>query len=489
MATNRFRGDAPAVAGVKTLTITNASGIAGKTWSVPINGKSVTYTEAASDSNTLVATGLAGLLAASLIPEFQEINWSVANNIITGTDSLPGRSTTVSNPSTNDTANGVVNGATNAAPVVIATTAPHGLTTGDVVVIASVGGNGGANGTFAIIVVDSTHFSLTGSTGTGAYTSGGTWTKTGSIVLASTVTSTGPNDLSTATNWTTGALPVAADNVIFDLPGCNVYYGMEALAAVAPASITFGPTWTGATGLPDLNTTGTTPYYEYRPTRLKSLCTSYTLNSQSGRTFIDCAAAASVTVNVFACGNPLQGDAYAVKIRNCGASSVLNIMDGIVGIATGPGDTITEATVNVGYLNNIQSDVTLTIGTGATLTTINQDGGSITCSASVTTWNLNAGTATLLLAAAITTLNAEDGTLVWQSTGTIGTANIGTGAVLDASQLPLARTLTNCTLNEGGTVTDPNFKITPTNGYILGVGVNLSDVNLNVGPARTIKVS
>lgn len=66
-----------------------------------------------------------------------------------------------------------VTGATNASPIVI-TTATHSLTTGDVVTIASVSGNTNANGTFRVTVVSSTTFSLDGSAGNAAYTSGGT---------------------------------------------------------------------------------------------------------------------------------------------------------------------------------------------------------------------------------------------------------------------------------------------------------------------------
>ena len=69
---------------------------------------------------------------------------------------------------------GNITGATNATPVVVASTT-HGRTTGDSVVISGVGGNTAANGTWVITVTDSNHFSLTGSIGSGAYTSGGTW--------------------------------------------------------------------------------------------------------------------------------------------------------------------------------------------------------------------------------------------------------------------------------------------------------------------------
>lgn len=71
---------------------------------------------------------------------------------------------------------GNVTGATNASPIVITTDASHQLVSGDQVVIAGVGGNTNANGTFVVTVVDTTHFSLNSSTGNAPYTSGGTWT-------------------------------------------------------------------------------------------------------------------------------------------------------------------------------------------------------------------------------------------------------------------------------------------------------------------------
>lgn len=66
-----------------------------------------------------------------------------------------------------------ITGATNASPIVI-TTAGHKWVTGQTVIIASVGGNTAANGTRVITKISATQFSLNGTTGNGAYTSGGT---------------------------------------------------------------------------------------------------------------------------------------------------------------------------------------------------------------------------------------------------------------------------------------------------------------------------
>lgn len=69
---------------------------------------------------------------------------------------------------------GTVTDATNASPIVI-TSAAHGLTNGARITVASVGGNTAANGTFIVANASTDTFELSGSTGNGAYTSGGSW--------------------------------------------------------------------------------------------------------------------------------------------------------------------------------------------------------------------------------------------------------------------------------------------------------------------------
>lgn len=71
-----------------------------------------------------------------------------------------------------DTASTITD-ATNASPIVI-TSASHGWSTGEIVFIHDILGNTAANGTWKITVVDTDSYSLDGSTGNAAYTSGGT---------------------------------------------------------------------------------------------------------------------------------------------------------------------------------------------------------------------------------------------------------------------------------------------------------------------------
>lgn len=76
-----------------------------------------------------------------------------------------------------------ITNATNASPIVITTSVPHGLATADVVTIRGVGGNTAANvNDNAITVTGASTFSLNGTTGNGAYTA-----STGEVLLTSTL--------------------------------------------------------------------------------------------------------------------------------------------------------------------------------------------------------------------------------------------------------------------------------------------------------------
>jgi len=82
---------------------------------------------------------------------------------------------------------GTVTNASNATPIVI-TQASHGLQTGTSVTVSGVTGNTAANGTFSVIRVTADTYSLTGSSGNGAYASGGVAHVTGLYRLSIAVT-------------------------------------------------------------------------------------------------------------------------------------------------------------------------------------------------------------------------------------------------------------------------------------------------------------
>jgi hypothetical protein len=70
---------------------------------------------------------------------------------------------------------GTITAASNAAPVIVTSLAPHGLHNFDQVRVADVQGNSSANGSWFVTVLSPTTFSLNQSSGSGAYTGGGTF--------------------------------------------------------------------------------------------------------------------------------------------------------------------------------------------------------------------------------------------------------------------------------------------------------------------------
>lgn len=78
---------------------------------------------------------------------------------------------------------GSITGATNATPIVV-TSNSHGLSVGNVVAIDGVLGNTATNGKWYVTAVTTNTFTLGGSVGNGAYTSGGTWYKLNGVSRA-----------------------------------------------------------------------------------------------------------------------------------------------------------------------------------------------------------------------------------------------------------------------------------------------------------------
>jgi hypothetical protein len=76
--------------------------------------------------------------------------------------------------STDNVTSRTISAATNTSPIQITTSVAHGLVTGQTVTISGVTGNTAANGTWRITVINSTTFTLDGSSGNGTYISGGT---------------------------------------------------------------------------------------------------------------------------------------------------------------------------------------------------------------------------------------------------------------------------------------------------------------------------
>ena len=81
---------------------------------------------------------------------------------------------------------GTITGASNASPIVVTVPSTAGLSNGDLVTISGVTGNTAANGNWIVQGLTATSFQLKSSTGNGTYTGGGTWFDAIKITTAST---------------------------------------------------------------------------------------------------------------------------------------------------------------------------------------------------------------------------------------------------------------------------------------------------------------
>lgn len=411
MGTVIWKGNAQDVAQVNTHTI-GGTAANGQVYTITINTKTVTYTADGSDDNDSIAAALQALLAASTIPEFAEVTWTVAAAVITGTAATAG--------------------------------VPFTATSGA--------------------------------------------TGTGTLVAATSTAATGKNFWDNVNNWDTGAVPVDADDVYLENSAVSVLYGLSQ-SSIDLASLNIAASFTGTVGLPDTNPLG---YREYRTTYL-TLGTATALNvgsgpgSGSGRLRISVGSnACTATVNGTAQG--LDSNVPALLLKGTSASNVLNANRGSIGVAFLAGETATLATVRVGSRGSPATDVALDLGSGCTLTTVTQAGGTVTARSNVTTWNLSAGTAELLGTATLTTANLDGGTLYYSTSGTLTTANVRTGAALDFSRDLRARTVTNCTLQATAALSDSQRVAVFTNGISLSGCTNAEvslDLGANINIART----
>jgi hypothetical protein len=236
-------------------------------------------------------------------------------------------------------------------------------------------------------------------------------------------------DYATATNWSTGSVPAAGDNVFFT-SDYNV-------------SVTTGLDQSGTT-IANFTVDGFTGKIGSKSAYLQiSLNGSVNFNG-SDQVYLDIGSSAvdvSVTGSSSTTGTPglmLLGTAI----------DDLSITNGNIGLAFNPGETATVTAIKMIGGN-------LEIGDGCTLTSANIQGGNLTTKSTITTITIYTGSLTLDGAAAVTTLNSNGGSVAYSSTGNITTLNLS-GAV-DCSQSLMARTIATLAPAAGGSITyDPS---------------------------------
>lgn len=315
------------------------------------------------------------------------------------------------------------------------------------------------------------------------------------FTLSTPTASAGPNDWSTAANWSTGSVPAGGDDVYLTNSSVGIFYGLGQ-SGVTLNSLNQDSTYTGKVGLPRYNTggntaglsgTSATAYLEYRTRYLQVGFTTGNFGTVSGTQAgagsgmlqID-PGTVQYLANVYGTGSPSQQGLPALILKGTNAGNVLNAQSGQVGLAVESGDTATVATVRMGYQQAEGTDLALTCGGGVTLTTISQYAGVLQVASNVTTLTQYGGVARVLGAAAVTTLTVQNGTVYHQSSGTLSTVTLGSGGTLDLTTDPRARTITNMTLAAGAAFYDPNKTAAFSNPFYLQ-NCGLDDVTLELG--------
>ncbi len=303
---------------------------------------------------------------------------------------------------------------------------------------------------------------------------------------ADTIGNSGPNDWSTAVNWSTGAVPVNADDVVLADSTVSILYGL-AQSAVTLTSLNRDQSYTGVVGLARTNTDGTN-YVEYRDTYLAVGVTTAVIGDGagigSGRFKLD-TGSVQTTIFVNDTGDQLEDALGAVIWKGTHASNVMQVTKGTVSVAPFAGELATIATLTIGFLNNIESDAFVECGDGCTLTNIDKGGGQLFIENDATLITQTGGDTTVKGAATVTTLDLDGGTYFYKSSGTMTTARVGINGTLDFRRDMRARTITNASIHAGGVIRDTSKTVTWTNGIDL-VRCSPGDVTLDIGTHLTL---
>ncbi len=384
MANVTYRGDAPKIAQLDTITVTGPV-VTSEDWWVIINGKQITYT-ATAGTTTDVTAGLVALLNASTIPEFAEITWADADPDITATSDLAGRN----------------------------------------------------------FIIDSV----------------GTDSAAGSIAKVNTTANSGPSDVSVGQNYSTGALPSAADTLIFEnLDDVDLLYGLSALSAIALTDTFFEQSFTGNGGLPERNVDGE-EYDEYRPTWF-DLNTDNLYIGQGpgdGSSQLKINKGSNQTASfVYNSGSRLDNNLAPILLKGTNASNTLDVFGGLVDTAPFGGDAANYSTIKV-------SDGEMVISAATDVGAIQLNGGTVvmdtsSTSGAMTQMSLNDGNIQVDGNQVVTNLFMGKGSnLVWNSTGTVTDADIS--GVVDFSQDHRAKTWSAIQISDGCEILDPDGVLT-----------------------------
>lgn len=309
------------------------------------------------------------------------------------------------------------------------------------------------------------------------------------IAVASVTTPTGPNWFSDANNWQTpgsgtATAPTTGDTVVFQDSEVDCLYGLDDLSAETFAEVHIRADYVGSIGLPSYEG----DYFEYRATALKAGMTKIIVGEGEGagspRVRLD-ASSIQCDLTVHRTGTSADSEP-ALIWKGTHASNTVAVLRGDVGIGTEfYGDACAVSALKVGFKDDQDGDVSLSIGVGITaLGTVVQLGGVVTVDSgsglTVTSWAKYGGSLYFQGEGAMTTLLELEGSTYYESSGTLTTCEIGNGGEVAATRDLRSRTITTLIMEAGSTFRDPSRVVTLTNGIVLR-NCGVDEVTIDVG--------
>ena len=265
---------------------------------------------------------------------------------------------------------------------------------------------------------------------------------------------TGKNFFDNLDNWSGGAVPIDADDIVYDSGNVDCLYNIDQ-SSLTPASLTITAGYTGKIGLPITNKDSSQfPYVEYRDRYLK-LCDSSdnttTLvaigegeGAGSGRLLLDFNTG-QVTGNIYRTGQPPGDGSAPLQIKGTHASTTWQVVRGRVDFAPLAGESCVIATLEMAYVTNQASDAQVFCGAGCTPSTIDKEGGVLQVNSAIGTLIKNSsGETTINGTGAVAGLIVDGGTIYYNTSGTLGGNPVVSGSGrLDFSRDTRSKTITN----------------------------------------------
>jgi len=291
---------------------------------------------------------------------------------------------------------------------------------------------------------------------------------TGDISATTTTAATGPNHFDNDDNWSTGAVPVAADQIVFQDSAIDCLYGLSQYS-VTNCTIQIDSSFTGRIGLAPRNANN---YDEYRQRHLAIIPTTAARGivigggpgNGSPRINLDPSTTAVQAVINFT-ASAESGTKAAVDLVNMAGATVA-IRQGSLSLAATASNSASVATLEMTYNTQVATDALVYVGTKGRIDNINKSGGELrfvnTDGGTVASCVSRAGVVEFHGNIGVTFLDVQGGQVIWKSTGTLASPKVGGAGVLDFSQDADAKTVTNPIerYSNNSRIVDPNKVVT-----------------------------